>query len=78
MTHQLVQLGLWLNMKKLIEVGVVLLANLSKSRQKVVKKSSKKSENRQKAQKASKSEKFAKNIGLEERLPKHQSSVNWI
>ena len=33
-THQLVRPGLWLNMMRLIEVGVVLLVSRSKSRQK--------------------------------------------
>ena len=51
---------------------MVLLASRSKSRQKVVKKVRKSS----KRQKASRSEKFAKDIGSEERLPKHRSSVN--
>ena len=34
-THQLVRLGLWSNMKRLIEIGLVLLANRSKICQKV-------------------------------------------
>ena len=36
-THQLVRPGLWSGMIRLMEVGVVLLASQSKSRQKVEK-----------------------------------------
>ena len=71
-THQLARPRLCLSMMGLM-VEVVLLKSRSKSRQKVVKKSSKKSENRQRAQKASRSKKFAKDIGSEECLPKHRS-----
>ena len=74
-THQLARPRLWLSLMELMLV-VVLLASRSKGCQKFVKKSSKRSENRQRAQKASRSKKFAKDIGLEKRLPKHQSSVN--
>ena len=72
-THQLVWPGLWSNMKRLMEVGVVLLTSWLKSRQKVVKKSQRIVK---KPKKLQKSEKFAKAIGSEERLPKHRSSVN--
>ena len=49
---------------------------IGKSVKKLSKSCQKKSENRQRAQKALRSEKFAKNNGSEERLPKYQSSVN--
>ena len=45
---------------------------------KLVKKVVKKSKNRQRVQRVQRSEKFAKAIGSEERLPKHRSSVNLI
>ena len=44
---------------------------------KSVKKSSKSRRIVKKSKKPQRSEKFAKAIGSEERLPKHQSSVNW-
>ena len=71
MTHQLVRPRLWSNMKRLMEVRVVLLESRSKICQKVVKKS----RNHQRVQRLQGSEKFAKAIGLEEHLAKHQFSV---
>ena len=57
--------GLWLNWMGLILVVVVVVTSRAKSHQKVVKK----------LKKPQRSEIFAKLIGLEERLPKFQSSV---
>ena len=54
-----------------VDAGGKSVKKSSKSRQKVVKKS----KNRQRIQKPQRSGKFAKVIGLEERLPRHQSSV---
>ena len=68
-THELAWSKLWLSMIELMVVVVVV--SRSKSRQKVVKKA----KNRQRVQKLQRSEKFAKAIGSEERLPKHRSSV---
>ena len=65
--HQLAWPRLWLSLMELM-LGV-LLASQSKSRQKsrrIVKK----------PKKLQRSEKFAKNIGSEKRLPKHRASVN--
>ena len=67
-THQLVRPRLWSSMMRLIEEGVVLLANRSKSRPKV--------EESSKVEKPQKPEEVAKVIGSGERLPKHRSSVN--
>ena len=51
--------------------GAGVVVSRSRSRQKIVKKS----KNRRKAQKHQRSEKFAKAIGSEERLPNYRSSV---
>ena len=69
-THQLAQPRLWLNLMGLmLLVVVVVVASRSKNRQKV-------EESSKSPKKPQRSEKFAKVIGSEERLPKHRPSVN--
>ena len=73
-THQLARPRLCLSLMGLMLV-VVVVANRSKSLQKVIKKSSKSRRIVNEPKKLQSSEKFAKDIGSEERLPSHRSSV---
>ena len=66
-THQFARPRLWLSLMGLMLVVVVVVSR-SKIRQKV-------GESSKKPKKPQRSRKFAKAISLEERLPKHQSSV---
>ena len=68
--HQLAQPRLWLSM-------MGLMMEVSDTVGKSIKKLSKCRRSVKQSKKSQRSEKFAKAIGLEERLLKHRSSVNW-